>query len=120
MNIPSTHPLARRMGGCRAGLGVVNTETMSLSLIEPQSSRPVFRKISSSVAHPNLSKTHDGTPQNFASRKEVTKLYVAINMYLHIGPCPIRMQAYENKTKHVLNETIDDEPVCVCVCVYEF
>jgi hypothetical protein len=49
----------------------------------------------SPVAHHKLSKTHDGTPQNFASRKGGTKLYLAINMYLHINPCPIRMQAYE-------------------------
>jgi hypothetical protein len=25
------------------------------------------------------------------------------------------MQAYENKTLQVLDKTIDDEPVCVCV-----
>jgi hypothetical protein len=40
-----------------------------------------------------------------------------INMYLHINPCPIRVQAYENKILHMLNKTIDDEPVCVCVCI---
>jgi hypothetical protein len=27
------------------------------------------------------------------------------------------MQAYENKTQRMSNKTIDDEPVCVCVCV---
>jgi hypothetical protein len=27
------------------------------------------------------------------------------------------MQAYENKTLHMLDKTIDDEPVCVYVCV---
>jgi hypothetical protein len=27
------------------------------------------------------------------------------------------MQAYENKTQHMLNKTIDDEPVCVCAYV---
>jgi hypothetical protein len=48
--------------------------------------------------HPNLPKILDGTPQNFASRKGGTKLYMAINMYLHINLCPVRMQAYENKT----------------------
>jgi hypothetical protein len=69
------------------------------------------------VAHPNLSSIHYSTPQNFASQKGGTKLYMAINMYLHINPCPIRMQAYENKTLYVLKETIDDGPVCVCVCV---
>jgi hypothetical protein len=52
------------------------------------------------------------------------KLHTAIIMYLHINPCPIRMQAHENKTQHMLNKTIGDEPlsvsvsVCVCVCVY--
>jgi hypothetical protein len=45
------------------------------------SSRAVFRNLSSPAAHPNLSKTHDGTPQNVASRKGGTKLYMAINMY---------------------------------------
>jgi hypothetical protein len=77
----------------------------------------VYRKLISPAAHPNLSKTHDGTPQNVASRKRGTKLYMAINMYLQINPCPVRMQAYENKTLHMLDKTIDDEPVCVCVCV---
>jgi hypothetical protein len=55
----------------------------------------------SPAVRPNLSKTHDGTPQNFASQKGSTKLCMAINMYLHIKPCPKRMQAYENKTTHV-------------------
>jgi hypothetical protein len=75
----------------------------------------VLRKRFSPAAHPNLSDTHDGTPQSFASRKGGTKLYMTINMYLHIDPCPIRMQAYRNKTYHMLDKTIDGEPVCVCV-----
>jgi hypothetical protein len=29
------------------------------------------------------------------------------------------MQAYENKTQHILNKTIDDEPVSVRVCVLQ-
>jgi hypothetical protein len=37
------------------------------------------------------------------------KLYMAINMYLNINTCPIRMQAYENKTLHMLDKTVDDE-----------
>jgi hypothetical protein len=61
-------------------------------------SKAVFRKLFPPAAHSNLSKTRDGTPQNFASRKGSTKLYMAITMYLHINPCPIRMQAYGNKT----------------------
>jgi hypothetical protein len=61
-------------------------------------STAVFRNPFPPVAHPNLSKTNDGTPQNFSSQKGGTKLYVAINMYLHINSCPIRMQAYKNKT----------------------
>jgi hypothetical protein len=52
----------------------------------------------SPAAHPNLSKAHDGTPQNFTSRKGGTKLHMAVNMFVHINPCPIRMQTYENKT----------------------
>jgi hypothetical protein len=71
--------------------------------------RPVSRNLFPPTAHPDLSKTHDGTPQNVASRKGGTKLYMAINMYLHINPCPIRMQAYENKTLHMLDKTIDYE-----------
>jgi hypothetical protein len=51
-----------------------------------------------SAAHPTLSNVHDGTLQTFTSRKGVTKLYISINMYLHVNPCPIRMQVYENKT----------------------
>jgi hypothetical protein len=50
------------------------------------------------AAHPNLSKTHDGTPENFASRNGSTKLYMYINMYLQNNTCPTRMQAYQNKT----------------------
>jgi hypothetical protein len=57
-----------------------------------------FRNLFSPAAHRNLSKTHGGTPQNFASPKGGTKLYMTINMYLHINPCPIRMQAYKSKT----------------------
>jgi hypothetical protein len=46
--------------------------------------------------------------------QSVQKLYMAIYVYLHINPCPIRMQAYENKTLHMLNKTIDDN-LCVCI-----
>jgi hypothetical protein len=63
----------------------------------------------SPAAHPDLSNTHDGTPQNVASRKGGTKLYMTINMYLHINIRPIRIQAYENKTLHMLERTTDDE-----------
>jgi hypothetical protein len=45
--------------------------------------------------HTLICQTHDGTPQNFASRKGGTKLYTAINIYIST-----RMQAYENKTLH--------------------
>jgi hypothetical protein len=50
-----------------------------------QINRTVFRNFYSPVTHPNLLKTHDGTSQNFASRKG----------------------------QGMLNKTIDDEPVCV-------
>jgi hypothetical protein len=49
------------------------------SLHSSSSSRPAFRSLFSPVAHPNLSNTHDGTPQNVASRKGGTKLYMATN-----------------------------------------
>jgi hypothetical protein len=54
--------------------------------------------------HTLICQTHDGTPQNIASRKGGTKLYEAINMYLSI-----RILAYENKTWRMLNKTMDDE-----------
>jgi hypothetical protein len=34
-------------------------------------------------------------------------------MYLHKNPRPIWIQTCGNKTYDMLNETIDDEPVCV-------
>jgi hypothetical protein len=79
--------------------------------------RSVFRNLLLSAAHSNSSKTHNGTPQNVASRKGSTKLYMAINMYVHIATCPIRMQAYEHKILHMLNKTIDNGPMCVCVFI---
>jgi hypothetical protein len=86
---------------------------------------PVYRKLFSPVAHPNLSKTHDGTPQNFASRKGGTKLYMAINMYLHTNPCPIGVQAYEKLNYRWWNSLSlrvcvclrQCLSLCVCVCV---
>lgn len=62
---------------------------------------PVFHNIC--YLHPNLAKTHDSTSQNVAVCKGETKFYIAIDMYLHINPCPINVRAYENKTKHMLN-----------------
>jgi hypothetical protein len=59
---------------------------------------PVIRNLFSPAAHPNLLKTHDGTPQNFALQKRGTKLYKAINTYLQKKFLPYKMQAYENKT----------------------
>jgi hypothetical protein len=48
--------------------------------------RPVFRDLFSPAAHPDLSKRHDGTPQNVASRKGGTKLhghkYISTYKYL--------------------------------------
>jgi hypothetical protein len=39
--------------------------------------------------HSLICQTHDGTPQNFTSWKGDTKLYIAINKYIHIHPRPI-------------------------------
>jgi hypothetical protein len=77
----------------------------------------VFHNLFSPAVHPKLSKTHDGTPQNIASWKGGAKLYMGINMYLHINTFTIRMQAYENKTLHMLDKIIDDEPLCLSVCL---
>jgi hypothetical protein len=76
--------------------------------------RPVFRNFFSPAAHPDLSKTHDGT--EFLLTTRVYETVHGHNMYLQFSPCPTRMQAYENKTQHMLNETIDDELTCVCAC----
>jgi hypothetical protein len=59
----------------------------------------------------------------FCLMKRGTKLYMAIKMYLYVNPCLISVQAYVNRTSHMLNKIIDDEPVCVYVFVfvsYEF
>jgi hypothetical protein len=37
------------------------------------------------AAAPNLSKTRDGIPQGFTSRRESMKIYVAIKIYLRTG-----------------------------------
>jgi hypothetical protein len=60
------------------------------------------------MAHPDLSKTHGSTPQNSASLNSGMKISMAIHMYLNINTCPLRMQAYENKTLHTLDKTTDD------------
>jgi hypothetical protein len=80
-----------------------------------KSTKALFRKHFPPAAHPHLSKTHDGTPKNFTSRKVGTKLQMVINMYLDINPCPTRMHAFENKTQHMMNKTIDAEPMYVSV-----
>jgi hypothetical protein len=51
--------------------------------------------------HTLIYQTHDGTPQNFASRKGGTKLYMAINIYLYTNPCPISVQAYKKNITYV-------------------
>jgi hypothetical protein len=68
------------------------------------------------IFHPRntvIYQTHNGIPQNFTSRKRAIELFMAINMYLHINSCPIKRQAHENKTLHMLDKTIDEEPVCM-------
>lgn len=56
----------------------------------------MLRKLPSPVVNPNLSKTVDGTQQNFALRKGAGnyKSYMSINFYLHINPYPVIVQAY--------------------------
>jgi hypothetical protein len=76
----------------------------------------VFHKLFfSPVVHPNLSKTHDGTPQNVASRTADAKLYMAMNMYQHTNTCPIRMQAYK-KNHYTCWMKLLMMNQCVCVC----
>jgi hypothetical protein len=48
--------------------------------------------------HTIICQTRDGTPQNVGPQNEGSKLYMAINMYLHINTCPVSVQAYANKT----------------------
>jgi hypothetical protein len=61
------------------------------------------------LQHTLICPTHDDTPQNVASRNEGMKPYMAINMYLHFNTYPIIMQAYENKTLHMMDKTVDDK-----------
>jgi hypothetical protein len=60
--------------------------------------KTVFHKLPSPAAHPDLLKTHDGTPQTFISMRKGAQNYIAMTMYLHINSCPIRKQACENIT----------------------
>jgi hypothetical protein len=92
----------------------------ALHVQECGSWRVVFSSISSAISQTSVRTvearppflrlfphaTCDGTPQNFASRKGGTKLYVTINMCLRI-----------EQATHTFSETIVDE--CVWVC-YEF
>lgn len=48
------------------------------------------------------------------------KLYTTINVYLHINPCPIKTEAYENEIYYTLNKSIDDERVCVFVSTSDY
>jgi hypothetical protein len=68
------------------------------------------------VAHPSLLKTHGGTPQNVASGKGDTKLYVAINMYLYINICPVSVQRHM-KTNNMCLLKLLLMNLCVFVCI---
>jgi hypothetical protein len=57
-----------------------------------------FRNIFATPAHLDLSITHEGTLENFASPIWGAKLYMAISMHLHANSCPTPMQATESKT----------------------
>lgn len=47
--------------------------------------------------HTVICQTYDGMPQDSASPERSYATIHGLNIYLHISPCPIRMQAYENK-----------------------
>jgi hypothetical protein len=55
----------------------------------------------------------------FCLMKRGYKTIMAINMCLHINPCPMSVQAYENKKITHVGKTIDDEPVCIRNSNYE-
>jgi hypothetical protein len=59
----------------------------------------VLRNFPLPVAHPNLPNARDGTLQNFASRKADTKVYTAVNVYLHTNTYTIRTQVYKNEDR---------------------
>lgn len=63
--------------------------------------------------HSVIPKTYDGTQQNVHLRKGGTKQYMATYVNLYINTCPISVQAYKNIISNILDESIDDEPLCV-------
>jgi hypothetical protein len=80
------HPLDRRLGGPRSRSGKV--EEKSFAYVEDRT--PVVQFVANYY-------TEWATPAP------------AINKYLHINTCPVRMQEYENKTLYMLDKTMDDE-----------
>lgn len=83
-------------------------------------SAPVCRRLFAPVTHPNLSKIHDGTTKFRLTERGHRTIhdhkYVST---VHINACPIRMQAYGNKTHHVWNKTVDAEWVFIFIpCIY--
>jgi hypothetical protein len=68
---------------------------------------------------PRLS-THMTSHHKMSPHENGIRIFFAINRYLHINTWPVRMQAHENKTYHMLVElSMINHYVCVCVC-YEF
>jgi hypothetical protein len=87
----------------------------SICVFNPLTWHTALYQFSATFFYPRYTltcQTHDGTPQNVASRKGGTKLYMIINTCQHINTCPTRMQAYGNKT-HMLDKTIWWTSVCV-------
>jgi hypothetical protein len=72
------------------------------------SSRTVFHNCFPPLAHPNLFGHMTANHKISPYEKKDTKIYMAINLYPHVNTCPISVQAYENKTQHMLNKTTDD------------
>lgn len=75
----------------------------------------MFCNLFSPMAHPNLQRQVRAHHKMLPHKS--TELCMSTNtMYLHASPFPTRMQAYEIKTLHTLDKTINDEPMCMCAC----
>jgi hypothetical protein len=81
-----------------------------------QYAKSLFRNLFSPAAHPNLSKTHDVTPKNVASRKRGYETihghkYVSTYKYLHYMSAGI----WKQNITHVKNRKLSMMNLCLCV-----
>jgi hypothetical protein len=95
-----------RHGNCAVAM------LLNVAVYLARTGNAAFHSLFPPAAHPDMSKTHDGRLQNFASRKGGKKLYMTINtkrdkeniymtinIDLHMNPCPAIVKAYEKKVE---------------------